>query len=114
MKSRSELNPSVTSKRANQYLISIWYNDIRYRYTSGKEIGLDLRPNSFIVDERLPQAKLLCTAFQIEITKGWRPKVKASQPVLNPPTLLEVTKNALDRKLRMEYSNSYKRDLKRV
>ena len=114
MKSRSELAPSVTSKKANQYLISIWYNDVRYRYTSGREIGLELKPNSFSINERLPKAKLLCTAFQIEITKGWRPKVKASKPVPTPPTLLEVTKNTLDRKLRMEYSSSYKRDLKRV
>ena len=114
MKSRTELTPSVTSKRADQYLVTIWYNDVRYRYTSGRDIGLDLRPNSFSINERLAKAKLLCTAFQIEITKGWRPTVKESKPVDTTPTLLEVTKNALERKLGMEYSNSYKRDLKRV
>ena len=114
MKSRTELTPSVTSKRADQYLVTIWYNDVRYRYTSGRDIDLDLRPNSFSINERLAKAKLLCTAFQIEITKGWRPTVKESKPVHTTPTLLEVTKNALERKLGMEYSNSYKRDLKRV
>ena len=105
MKSRSELTPSVTSKRADQYLVTIWYNDVRYRYTSGRDIGLDLRPNSFSTNERLAKAKLLCTAFQIEITKGWRPTVKECKPVHTTPTLLEVTKNALERKLGMAYSN---------
>ena len=114
MKHKSELEPTITAKSNNQFLITIWYDSIRYRYSTGKAIGLDLRPNSFSINERLPKAKLLCTAFQIEITKGWRPTVKESKPVPTPPTLLEVTKNVLDRKLRMEYSNSYKRDLKRV
>ncbi|MDC1233071.1 site-specific integrase [Schleiferiaceae bacterium] len=114
MKHKSELEPTITAKSNNQFLITIWYDGIRYRYSTGKAIDLDLKPNSFSINERLPKAKLLCTAFQIEITKGWRPKVKANKPVPSPPTLLEVTKNALDRKLRMEYSNSYKRDLKRV
>ena len=114
MKDKESLEPSITTRGENQYLITIWYNGARYRYSSGKTIGLDLRPNAFSLNKRKPKAELLCTAFQIEISKGWRPKVKASKPVLTPPTLLEVTKNALDRKLRMEYSNSYKRDLKRV
>ena len=114
MKSRTELTPSVTSKKADQYLVTIWYNDVRYRYTSGRDIGLELKPNSFSTNDRLAKAKLLCTAFQIEITKGWRPTIKERKPLHTTPTLLEVTKNALERKLGMEYSNSYKRDLKRV
>ena len=114
MKDKKSLEPSITTRGKNQYLITIWYNGARYRYSSGKTIGLDLRPNAFSLNKRKLKAELLCTAFQIEISKGWRPKVKASKPVPTPPTLLEVTKNVLDRKLRMEYSNSYKRDLKRV
>ena len=114
MKDKKSLEPSITTKGTNQYLITIWYKGTRYRYSSGKTIGLDLRPNALSSNQRKPKAELLCTAFQIEISKGWRPAVRKHKPKLKPPTLLEVTKNVLDRKLRMQYSNSYKRDLKRV
>ena len=114
MKHKSELEPIITAKSTNQFLITIWYDGIRYRYSTGKAIDLDLKPNSFGINERLTKAKLLCTAFQIEISKGWRPKAKVNKPVFTPPNLLEVTKNVLDRKLGMDYSSSYKRDLKRA
>ena len=114
MKHKSELEPTITAKSTNQFLITIWYDGIRYRYSTGKAIDLDLKPNSFSINERLSKAELLCTAFQIEITKGWRPKAKVNKPVFTPPNLLEVTKNVLDRKLGMDYSSSYKRDLKRA
>ncbi len=114
MKVKNELDPCLVKINNEKYQVVIWYNDIRYRYSCGKTIGLDLRPNAFSLNQRRSKAELLYTAFQIEISKGWRPDVRKSKSLLNPPTLLEVTKNTLNRKLRMEYSNSYKRDLKRV
>tara|TARA_R110000803_G_scaffold39143_2_gene84426 strand:- start:26 stop:1135 length:1110 start_codon:yes stop_codon:yes gene_type:complete len=114
VKNKKVLQATITAKSVNEYLITIWFEGTRYRYSSGKAIGLNLRPNAFSLDKRKSNAVLLCTAFQIEISKGWRPTVRKNRLLLKPPTLLEVTKNVLDRKLRMEYSNSYKRDLRRV
>ena len=110
MKLKTELTPTITKKSRQEYLVAFWYENKRYRYSSGKAIGLELQPNIFPVAQRLQQVTLLCAAYTLEIAKGWRPEVK---PIYHQKTLTigSIAAVVLLRKLSLSYSESYKKEL---
>ena len=110
MKLKTELTPTITKKSRQEYLVAFWYENKRYRYSSGKAIGLELQPNIFPVAQRLQQVTLLCAAYTLEIAKGWRPEVK---PIYHQKTLTigSIAAFVLLRKLSLSYSESYKKEL---
>ena len=106
MRIKKELVVQITKKSKTEYLISFWYGGKRYRYSNGKAIGLNLSPNLFPVSERLRQAEVLCSAFTMAIRRGWKPvEVEARM------TIGSVADKSLKRKLNLNYSDSYKKDL---
>ena len=106
MRIKEELIAQITKKSKTEYLISFWYGNKRYRYSNGKAIGLNLSPNLFPVSERLRQAEVLCSAFTMAIRGGWKPvEVEARM------TIGSVADKSLKRKLNLNYSDSYKKDL---
>ena len=106
MRIKEELKAQITKKSKTEYLISFWYGNKRYRYSNGKAIGLNLSPNLFPVSERLRQVEVLCSAFTMAIRGGWRPvEVEARM------TIGSVADKSLKRKLNLNYSDSYKKDL---
>ena len=113
MKIKCELQPTLTKNSKDRYLISFWYNQKRYRFSSGNAIGLNLYPNQMPVTKRREEAELLLSAFKVEIIKGWRPIIKKVQPKVEL-TIVDVCKKVLGQKLKLDYSNSYKNDLKRT
>ena len=113
MKSKKELNPTVTHKGNSYYLISFWYKGKRFRYSNGKPIGLDLAPNLEEISLRLNKAELLRSAFEIEISKGWRPTPQKREKK-KAITLVQLADKTLNRKLNMNFSDAYKTDLIRV
>ena len=106
MRIKEELIAQITKKSKTEYLISFWYGNKRYRYSNGKAIGLNLSPNLFPVSERLRQAEVLCSAFTMAIRGGWRP-VEAEARM----TIGSIADKSLKRKLKLDYSVSYKKDL---
>ena len=113
MKIKCELQPTLTKNSKDRYLISFWYNQKRFRFSSGNAIGLNLYPNQLPVIKRREEAELLLSAFKVEIKKGWRPINKKVQPKVEL-TIVDVCKKVLGQKLKLNYSNSYKNDLKRT
>ena len=113
MKTKKELSPTVTHKGNSNYLISFWYEGKRFRYSNGKPIGLDLAPNLEEISLRLNKAQLLRIAFEIEISKGWRPTTQKRQRK-KEITLVQLADKTLKRKLNMNFSDAYKTDLTRV
>ena len=106
MRIKEELKAQITKKSKTEYLISFWYGNKRYRYSNGRAIGLNLSPNLFPVSERLRQVEVLCSAFTMAIRGGWRPvEVEARM------TIGSVADKSLKRKLNLNYSDSYKKDL---
>jgi hypothetical protein len=106
MRIKEELIAQITKKSKTEYLISFWYGNKRYRYSNGKAIGLNLSPNLFLVNERLRQAEVLCSAFTMAIREGWRPvEVEARM------TIGSIADRSLKRKQSLDYSTSYKKDL---
>ena len=106
MRIKKELVAQITKKSKTEYLISFWYGGKRYRYSNGKAIGLNLRPNLFAINERLRQAEVLCSAYTMAIREGWRP-IELEAEV----TIGSIADRSLKRKLKLDYSVSYKKDL---
>jgi len=106
MRIKEELIAQITKKSKTEYLISFWYSNKRYRYSNGKAIGLDLSPNIFPINERLRQAEVLCSAFTMSIREGWRP-IQLEAEV----SISSIADKSLKRKLKLDYSASYKKDL---
>ena len=113
MKTKKELSPTVTHKGNSYYLVSFWYEGKRFRYSNGKSLGLDLSPNLEKISLRLNKAELLRSAFEIEISKGWRPTSQKRERK-KEITLVQLADKTLKRKLNMSFSDAYKTDLTRV
>ena len=107
MRVKQELVPQVTKKNPTEYLISFWYDNKRFRFGNGQPIDLDLSPNISPLKNRLRQAEVLCSAYTLAIRSGWRPSVFKEQVV----PIDAIAQNTLKRKLSLDYSSSYKRDL---
>ena len=113
MKIKKELKPVLMKNNEVRYLVSFWYNQKRFRFSSGNAIGIKLYPNQHPVEEREERANLLLSAFCLEIEKGWRPEIKKSTaPVL--PSVIQFCEKVYKRKLQLNYSDSYKSDLNRT
>ena len=113
MKIKKELSPTLSKHGENLYHVSFWFKNKRFRFNSGKAIGLDIQPNIEAVSIRRRRAELLRSAYELEIAKGWRPKIKSITKVKRP-TVLELSQSTLNRKLAMDFSEAYKTDLKRA
>ena len=107
MRVKQELIPRVTKKNQTEYLISFWYNNKRYRFSNGDPIDLNLSPNISPLKDRQKNADVLCSAFTLAMRNGWRPSVLKEEVI----TICSISKRALKRKLSLDYSNSYKKDI---
>ena len=107
MRVKQELSPRVTKKNSNEYLISFWFDNNRYRFSNGKPIGFDLSPNTLPLTQRLRQAEVLCSAYTVAIRDGWRP-CAFNEPKVS---IDAIAQNTLKRKCSLEFSSSYKKDL---
>ena len=107
MRVKQELVPQVTKKNQTEFLISFWYNEKRYRFSNGDPIDFNLSPNISPLKDRQKNADVLCSAFTLAIRNGWRPSVLKEEVII----ICSISKRALKRKLSLDYSNSYKKDL---
>ena len=113
MKIKKELSPTLSKHGENLYHVSFWFKNKRFRFNSGKAIGLDIQPNIEELSIRRRRAELLRSVYELEIAKGWRPKIK-SLSMVKRPTVVELSQSTLNRKLAMDFSEAYKTDLKRA
>ena len=113
MKIKKELKPALTKNSKARYLVSLWYNQKRFRYSSGNAIGINLYPNQYPFEEREEKANLLLSAFCLEIERGWRPEIKKSTTDVLP-NVVQVCERVYKRKLKLSYSDSYLSDLNRT
>ena len=108
MRIKQELIPQVTKKNSTEFLITFWYKGKRHRFSNGKAINIDLSPNQTPVKGRKRQADVLCSAFTMVIRDGWRPSLETKTQKVS---IDSIAKKTLKRKLSMDYSSSYKKDL---
>ena len=112
MKTKIDLQPTLSKTKAGYYSVYFWYDSKRYRFSSGRIIDKDINPNHLELNKRHSEAVVLCSAFTMVIRDGWRPETveKKKETVF----LIDVAKEVLSRKLSLEYSQSYKKDLVRT
>ena len=112
MKIKIELQPTLSKTKAGYYSVFFWYESKRFRYSSGRVIDKDINPNHLEPSRRHSEAVVLCSAFTMAIRDGWRPETveKKKETVF----LIDVAKEVLSKKLSLDYSQSYKKDLVRT
>ena len=112
MKIKIELQPTLSKTKTGYYSVFFWYESKRFRYSSGRVIDKDINPNHLEPSRRHSEAVVLCSAFTMAIRDGWRPETveKKKETVF----LIDVAKEVLSKKLSLDYSQSYKKDLVRT
>ncbi len=93
--------------------ISFFYDNKRYRYFNGKAIDTNYQPNTCRANLKDKQLELMLIAFSEKLAKGWRPTKGFKPKVIKPIdiNLYEAITLAIGQKMKMEYSNRYKKDL---
>jgi len=114
MKTKKELSPKIYKTKDGRYQIHLWYKNKRYRFANGSAIEENLMPNILEEPERGNMAFLLCSAFQLAIAKGWRPVDKKKEAAEKKKRLSNIADVVLERKLKFNYSDYYRRDLIRT
>ena len=97
----------TTGKDGDRSFISIYHDGKRYRFSTGKAIGLKLNT--------VENLELLRSAFELKLREGWRPKRNA--PIKTDtltPTFLEVLDSSCTRIQNGNYSDHHKRDCRWV
>ena len=112
MKTKRELFPKVSITTKGHYFVYFWYCNKRYRYANSSCLGLSVYPNLLSHKDRAQEAENLRLEFFRAISDGWRPETveKKKETVF----LVDVAKEVLSKKLSLEYSQSYKKDLVRT
>ena len=114
MKTKKELSLKIYKTKDGRYQIHLWYKNKRYRFANGSAIEENLMPNLLEEPERGNMAFLMCSAFQLAIAKGWRPTDKKKEAAEKKKRLSNIADVVLERKLKFNYSDYYRRDLIRT
>ena len=93
--------------------ISFFYDNKRYRFFNGKAIDTDFQPNTCKSHLKEQQLEMMLEAFSEKLAKGWRPTKVVKPKVIQPIdiNLLKAITISFEQKMKMEYSNRYKKDL---
>ena len=89
-----------------QVFINVYYNNRRYRFWSGKAIGVDLKSNN--------NPTLLKAAFELKLREGWRPKPKKNIVKEKPLTVMQALEQGVEVKIAQRCSERFIKDAKRV
>lgn len=97
----------TTGRDGERSFISIYHSGKRYRFSTGKSIGLKLNA--------VENLELLRSAFELKLREGWRPKRNTPiKTVTLTPTFIEVLDSSCNRIQKGNYSNHHKRDCRWV
>ncbi|MFL2598891.1 MAG: hypothetical protein ACJ0P4_13565 [Flavobacteriaceae bacterium] len=87
-------------------VINLFYANSRYRFWTGKVIGLKLTSYD--------NPELLKAAFELKLIEGWRPPQKTKQEVDLIPTVVEILNKGIKDKISQGCSERYIKDARRV
>jgi integrase len=113
MQTKKELNPKLGRLKCGKVFVYLWYKNQRFRYSNGSVINQEIFPNHHEQPRREQEVQLLLSAFKLAVRNEWKPAVlkREKQEV----TLVkDVAQRVLNRKLSLDYSQSYKKDLIRT
>ena len=103
------LFPKVHTDSKNQVFVSFYIKGKRYRLYNGKRIKSTTNPNSYPIEERLSIASVLAAEIYSYLLKGGTLLCyRSSKVVTGKLNDLEYIKQALEMKLKGNYSEKYK------
>lgn len=114
MKVKKELFPKLSKLPSGKYYVFFWYEGDRYRFFNANVLGESINPNLLEEPEREKTAMLLSSTFMVALSKGWRPNKRRQFKKADEITIGEVAESVFQRKERLDYSHSYKNDLRRT
>ena len=101
--------PKVHTDDKLKVFVSFYIKDKRYRLYNGKRIHSSTDPNSYPIGERLSIAKVLAAEiYSYLLNGGVLVSYRSSKIITGTLTDLEYLKQALDLKLKGNYSDKYK------
>ena len=104
--------PKVGTTTDQKVFVSFYLNNKRLRLFNGNRIGINLEPNSFPLNQRIPQAKLLAAEVYKHITSGGTLKEYRNESLLTGKlTDREYLKLSLKIKCKENYTKAYKTEL---
>jgi len=99
---------SIGTSKGKEF-VNLYFNESRFRYWSGKAIGIKLKTSE--------NAELLRSAFELKLLEGWKPEKRTAQkkpkPVVDASFLSQV-EAGLIKTLEGNYSYHHKRDARWV
>ena len=87
-------------------VINLFYANRRYRFWTGKVIGLKLTSHD--------NPELLKAAFELKLIEGWRPIQKPKEEVELIPTVVDILNKGIKDKISKGCSERYIKDARRV
>ena len=83
-------------------VINLFYANSRYRYCTGRAIGLKLTSHD--------NPELLKAAFELKLIEGWRPTQKTKKEIELIPTVVEILIKGISDKISQGCSDRYIKD----
>ena len=103
--------PRVYLRNDQRVEVVVNFKNRRLRFQNGKAFDLQLRPNSYPLNQRLNQANILAAEIYSRLMAGYDP-VSIKEYGIKPSTSdLEILKTAVDRKIKTGVSDHYERQL---
>ena len=103
--------PRISKDKSNNYFITFYFNNKRYRLYSSKKIGGNTHPNSYEGEEQLKMAYVLAAEVYNHFKNGGKININQNQNLICHKDYLKA---ALDKKKASNYSKHYTQLLERV
>jgi len=104
--------PKVVCGKDQKVYIDLMLDGKRMRLFNGRKFDLELSPNSYPENQRLNQANILAAQIYAKLLSGASPMIKNPEGLPSNQTDLYYIKEALNRKLKEDFSKNYKDGLK--
>ena len=99
--------PKINQRPDGRIEVIVNYQGKRMRLQNGNAFSIPLKPNSFPIDQRANQAKILAAQIYSKLIGGFKPKVRGENSLPKDQPDIYYIKEALHRKLKQGFSNHY-------
>jgi len=104
--------PKINQRIDGKVEVIVYYKGKRMRLQNGRAFGVNLRPNSFPLKERINQGNILAAEVYSKLLSGMVPTQRGRQPILENQSDLYYLEQALKRKLKEGHSKHHRNALR--
>ena len=104
--------PKIHQRKDGKVEVIFYCKGKRMRLQNGRAFSINLKPNSFPLNERINQGNILAAEVYSKLLSGAVPIQRGRQPILEDQSDLYYIKEALNRKLKEGHSKHHTNSLK--